>query len=324
MKKNIKFIDLCAGIGGFHLALKDKASCILASEINTDCQKVYKQNFNINPVGDLALIDTKKIEDFDILCAGFPCQPFSISGKQLGFYDNRGNVFFNILSIIRDKKPKTILLENVKNLINHDKKQTIKTIIKLIEELGYNLTYKVLNSVDFGVPQNRERVIIVCDLDKKFDFNNIKYKSKVNLSDFLIKQDCNYLEKEEYTIINKELWKKQNSGLIFCGYLNKNTRVKKTEKMNLNLSRYHRQPNRIYHIEGMNPTISSQEVAGRYFVYDNIGVRKLTIDEIYSIMGFPRNFIKSNSKINQYRQIGNSVCIPMVKSVCDEIINQLF
>lgn len=117
---------------------------------------------------------------------------------------------------------------------------------------------------------------------------------------------------------------KQNSGLIFCGYLNKNTRVQKSEKINLNLSRYHRQPNRIYHINGVNPTVSSQELAGRYYVYDTIGVRKLTIDEIYSIMGFPKNFIKSDSKINQYKQIGNSVCIPMIKEVCDEIINQLY
>ncbi|MFA9289977.1 MAG: DNA cytosine methyltransferase [Solirubrobacteraceae bacterium] len=160
--QNYKFIDLFAGIGGFHLALDYLgAKCIFASEWDKFAIETYEENFNLRPFGDITKIDEKDIPNHDILCGGFPCQAFSISGKQKGFEDTRGTLFFDIARIINFHKPKVLFLENVKNLAKHDEGKTLKTIIKTLEELEYSVFTKVLNSSNFGLPQNRERVFIV-------------------------------------------------------------------------------------------------------------------------------------------------------------------
>lgn len=321
--KKLTFIDLCAGIGGFHLALKDNFECIYSNEINKKCRETYFDNFKIIPTEDLLKININEVPNHNLLCAGFPCQPFSISGKQLGFLDPRGNIFFRILEVIKQKNPETIFLENVKNLISHNSGKTLKIIIELLEEQGYYVNYKILNSNQFGLPQNRERIIIIGNKFKNFDFNKVKNKKECFLKDFLdVEIKHKYLNNEEFTLINKNKLKIQKSGLIFCGFLNKNFR--KLDNININLSRVHKQPNRIYSFEGIHPTISSQEVSGRYYIYDGVGVRKLTIDECYKIMGFPKLFIKNKEISNAYKQIGNSVCIPMIQEVGKEIINQFY
>lgn len=316
----MKYIDLFAGIGGFRLALDSIGfKCVFSSEINKHCQEVYFNNYNELPYGDITKINPKDIPDFDILCAGFPCQPFSTSGLRKGFEDTRGTLFFNICEIIQEKQPKVILLENVYGLIIHDKGKTFKIICKTIEDLGYKISYKILNAKDFGVPQNRERIIIIAAQDY-FDFNTLYLNSYVRIKDILDK-DNKFLNKSEYTLIDKEYWK--SDGLNFVGYLNKNTR--KGTDSNLNLSRAHRQPNRIYSIDGIHPTISSQETSGRFFIYlpEIDEVRKLTINECYKLMGFPANFKKSNIIGEAYKQIGNSVCVPMIKEVGRQIKIQL-
>jgi len=159
---NNKFIDLFAGIGGFHYALSSiGAQCVFASEWDIHAAETYNKNFNFKPQGDITKIEVEDIPSHDILCGGFPCQPFSIAGKQKGFEDIRGTLFFDIARIVDYHKPKVLFLENVKNLSQHDEGKTFKTILITLRNLGYTTYYKVLNASNFGLPQNRERVYIV-------------------------------------------------------------------------------------------------------------------------------------------------------------------
>jgi DNA (cytosine-5)-methyltransferase 1 len=164
--KKMKFIDLCCGIGGFHQALSNmNMKCVMASDIDKNCIENYEKNYNIKPRGDLTKIEIQSIPKFDVLCAGFPCQPFSKAGQQNGFDDDkRGNIFFDICKIIEHHKPKYIILENVRNLGSHDKGNTWQVIKHKIDSLNY-YTYDtplILNTLYFGVPQSRERIVILC------------------------------------------------------------------------------------------------------------------------------------------------------------------
>ena len=164
-KKTFKFIDLCAGIGGFHTALKELGGeCVLAAEIDTYAIETYNQNYNIDSNNNLRDLTKKDIPDYDILCAGFPCQTFSKAGSQQGFEDIRGTIFFDIVRILTETKPKFILLENVRNLASHNNGNTWNTIRKTLTEIGYLVPEKpfIVSPLNFGVPQSRERVFIPC------------------------------------------------------------------------------------------------------------------------------------------------------------------
>lgn len=168
IQKDFSFIDLFAGIGGIRMGVQNVGGkCVFSSEINEKAAKVYEANFKESPLSDVTQIEAKSLPDFDLLCAGFPCQPFSISGKKKGFEDTRGTLFFDICRIIDEKRPKVVLLENVKHLIHHNKGQTLKIILQNLQNLGYEVSFKLLNAKDFGVPQNRERIIIIAS-QKKF------------------------------------------------------------------------------------------------------------------------------------------------------------
>ena len=318
------FIDLFAGIGGFRIALERLGGeCLFTSEINEECAKTYAVNFGEYPDGDIKNIDKKRIREHDILCAGFPCQPFSISGHKKGFEDPRGTLFFDILEIIREKKPKIVFLENVKHLKYHNKKKTLETILESLENLGYKTSWNVLNAKDFGVAQNRERIIILGTRKKKFDFSAIETDRSKEVRDILDKNgDFEFLEKDEYTILPKKQWKRQTSGLIFCGYRNKKLRKNGIRPDTKHLSRVHKQPNRIYHIDGKHPTLPSQESAGRFWIYDGKKVRKMTINECFKLQGFPEDFEKISNTGACYNQIGNAVAVPMIESICREMMRQ--
>lgn len=317
------FIDLFAGIGGFRLAfVQEGFQCVFSSEINKHCQQVYFENYNEIPQGDITKIDPADIPDFDMLTAGFPCQPFSICGRRKGFEDTRGTLFFNICNIIKEKQPKVVVLENVKHLIHHDGGNTFKVIIQSLEELGYYVEYKILNAKNFGVPQNRERIIIVAAKLKPFNFNKISYKFNVSSMRAILDEETpnmQYLEKNEYTLL-KEI-RQQESGLIFIGYRNKGIWKKGIRPNTEHLSRVHRQPNRIYSCDGIHPTLPSQETSGRFFIYlpEIDKVRKLTLNECYKLMGFPESFKKSKIMGEAYKQIGNSVCVPMIQEIAKQI-----
>lgn len=322
--EKIKFIDLFAGIGGFRQGFEKAGfQCVFTSEIDKSCQEVYKNNYDEFPHGDITKIESNKIPDFDILLGGFPCQPFSISGRKKGFEDTRGTLFFDICRIIEEKHPKIVVLENVKHLIHHDKKRTFKVILESLNNLGYNVSYKILNARNFGLPQNRERIFIIACKNNYFNFNELKYKKNVILRDFLDKKgNFEYLSSDEYTLIDNP--KKQESGLIFIGYRKKNIWKKGIRENTEHLSRVHRQPNRIYSVDGTHPTIPSQETSGRFFIYipEENKVRKLTINECYRIMGFSDDFKKHSSLTEQYKQIGNSVAIPVIEAIAQSIIKQ--
>ena len=325
IKKQVTFIDLFAGIGGFRKALDSlNCECVFTSEIDIECAKTYALNFGKFPDGDITLIKPSNMPSHDILCAGFPCQPFSISGKQKGFDDTRGTLFFNILEILKKKKPNVVFLENVKNLIYHDSKKTLKIIIQHLEDLGYIVEWRVLNAKDFGLAQNRERIIIIGSKKKKFDFNALNKIEPTKIKDIIEKGvKYEYLKPEEYTIISKNQWKKQISGLVFCGYRNKSIRTNGTRPNTEHLSRVHKQPNRIYHINGTHPTIPSQESSGRFWIYDGKKVRKLTLRECFRLQGFQDDFQRVSNNGASYNQIGNAVAIPMIREVGSQILSQL-
>lgn len=219
--QTLKFIDLFCGIGGFHQALiKINAKCVFACDIDYNCRVIYEQNYGLKPAGDITKIEIDKIPSFDILCGGFPCQPFSKAGFQKGFDDDRGNLFFNICNIIKYHKPKYLLLENVRNLSTHDDGNTWKVIRENIDKLGY-YTYNepvILNVLHFNVPQNRERVIIMCkrkDLGELKSLPLIQKNPKLQLT-YTIKNIINVDEKEfnnKYNITGKmkdveQIWDK--------------------------------------------------------------------------------------------------------------------
>lgn len=316
------FIDLFAGIGGFRIPLQELGGkCVFSSEYNYHAQRAYELNFGEVPFGDITKINLDIVPNHDVLCAGFPCQPFSISGKMKGFEDTRGTLIYHIFEIIRKREPSVVLLENVKHLVYHDKNRTLSTIIKHLEELGYIVSKKVLNASDFGLPQNRERIIIIGHKNKEFDFGKIEKQPKQALKNFLDKKnDFEYLN-EPYTILEEQ--KVQDSGLIFAGYRNKKIRKAGVRDGTEHLSRVHKQPNRIYSTEGVHPALPSQESSGRFWIFHNQAVRKLTIQECYRIMGFPDNFKLIYNKSELYKQIGNSVAIPMIKAVMQQVKLQL-
>ena len=189
---DIKFIDLFAGIGGIRKGLEqaiiqngDTPVCVFTSEIKPHAISVLKQNHpNEEIVGDITLVDEKTIPDFDILCAGFPCQAFSAAGKREGFQDTRGTLFFDVERILKGKKPKGFILENVEGLVNHDGGHTLRVILYHLRAIGYKVTYKVLNSKDFGVPQERKRIYIVGTFNNKVDLENFP-KTERNLASIL-------------------------------------------------------------------------------------------------------------------------------------------
>lgn len=319
---NFTFIDLFAGIGGFRIPLQELGgNCVFSSEFNYHAQRAYELNFGEVPFGDITKLNTSIVPKHDILCAGFPCQPFSISGKMKGFEDTRGTLIYHIFEIIEKRKPKVVFLENVKHLVYHDNRKTLATIIQHLEELGYVVSKKILNASDFGLPQNRERIIIIGHMDKKFDFSKIEKSPKTALKYYLDEEnEFEYLE-EPYTILEEQ--RIQESGLIFAGYRNKKIRKAGVRPGTEHLSRVHKQPNRIYSSEGIHPALPSQESSGRFWIWHQGVVRKLTIQECYRIMGFPNEFKLLNNRAELYKQIGNSVAIPMIKAIGKEIKTQL-
>ncbi len=314
--KQLKFIDLFAGIGGFRIALESFGEkCIFSSEWDKNCQEIYNTNFQEKPKGDITQIKEKNIPRHDILCAGFPCQPFSISGKQKGLKETRGTLFFDIVRIAKYHKPQVVFLENVKNFEKHDKGKTLKVVLNALDEIGYKVYYKVLNSSHFGQPTTRERIYIV-GFKKNIDSSNFKFpdgsRKETILKDLLEKN----VSKSFY--INREdikLKKKEETKPLFKNYPQKPIRVGTINKGG--------QGERIYSIYGHTITLSSNgggiaSKTGAYLV--NNKIRKLTPRECARVMGFPEDFIIHSSSSQAYKQFGNSVVIPVIKDIYEEII----
>lgn len=309
------FIDLFAGLGGFRLALESfGARCVYSSEWDKAAQEVYYKNFNDMPDGDITKVDEKNIPTHDILCAGFPCQTFSISGKQKGFDDSRGTLFFDVARIAKYHKPKIIFLENVKNFATHDNGNTLNVVLTTLEEIGYNVYYKVLNSVDYGIPQKRERIYILC-FRKDLDIKNFKFPEKVKLvkhvEDFLEENsDVSIYDEKKYPIIyNGKLDNEYSNKMIRLGTVNKGG-----------------QGERIYSVKGIAATLSAYgggvfAKTGGYLIDGK--VRRLSPRECARIMGYPDTYKIANNKNEAYKQFGNSVVIDVLQYIVLEIIKKI-
>ena len=213
----IKYIDLCSGIGGFRIAIENtKANsfeCVLSADIKQDAIDTYNINFKENNTKkNIYSINPAEIQSFDLLCCGFPCQPFSSAGQKKGFSDKRGGLIFKIVEICKYHKPQNILLENVYNLITLQGGKCIRKIKQLFEDLGYFVTYKKLNSKDFGCPQSRERVYIICNLEKEIRFENIQFSEKKYLKDVI---DYSFKKTDIEQIFAKKLIKLHKTRKIF-------------------------------------------------------------------------------------------------------------
>lgn len=302
-----RMIDLFAGIGGTRLGfqLTGKTKTVFSSEIDKFAIKTYEANYADTPHGDITEIDEKDIPDHDILVGGFPCQAFSQAGKKLGFEDTRGTLFFEIARIIKEKRPKAFLLENVKNLKGHDKGKTFKVIENILKELDYAVFNILFKAKDFGVPQNRERIYIV-GFDKRqvTNYQNFTFPTppmtETRLGDILEKNVS-----DKYTISNK-LWEghqrrkaehKKNGNGFGYSLFNEDSPYSNTIS-----ARYYKDGSEILiEQKGKNP-------------------RKLTPREASRLQGFPKNFIIPVSDTQAYKQFGNSVAVPVINAIAKEIL----
>lgn len=300
--EKLKFIDLFCGIGGFHIAMEDacrdkdlEAECVFASDIDISCQDSYEENFGLRPEGDITKVDPKSIPDHDILFAGFPCQPFSIIGSRKGFEDTRGTLFYNIAAILNEKKPKAFVLENVKQLVGHGKGDTLKTIIAALKDLGYHVQYSVLNALDYGLPQKRERVIIVGHRDPiLFSFPQPsrpfkplsevlekKVDAKHYASDY-IREKRHEIHKSAYKL---SIWHENKSGNI-CSY----------------------------------PYSCALRAGASYNYLLVNGERRLTPREMFRLQGFPDSYKITNKDGQARKQAGNSVPVNLVRAVIANLL----
>lgn len=315
--QKVKFIDLFAGIGGFRLALESLGlKCVFSSESNKYAQETYSANFGEIPHGDITKIDEYIIPKHDVLCAGFPCQAFSISGKRLGFDDVRGTLFFEIARIAKHHNPKILFLENVKNFVRHDKGKTLKTVREILKSLNYDVFYKVLNASNFGVPTARERIYILGfrrDLNiSNFEFPKSKPQS-VSLKQLLDNQELT----SKYIINRKDFFfkTKQINKNVFGELPNKPVQIGIINKGG--------QGERIYHENGHAITFSANgggvaSKTGAYLV--NGKIRKLSPRECARVMGFPEDFKIPVSDAQAYKQFGNTVAIPIIKAIFENIL----
>jgi len=302
MRKKYKTIDLFAGIGGIRLGFESHGcETVFSSEWDKHAQLMYEENFGEKPFGDINDIEPKDIPDHDILLAGFPCQPFSIAGKGLGFDDTRGTLFFNIEQILKIKKPQAFLLENVKRLTTHDDGRTFDVILQTLKRLGYTVHYKVLNTLNYGLPQKRERIYIVGFLDK-IDFSFPEpVGSYIPLKDLLLK--------------DKDVDKS-----YFLSDALKAKRIAALKKEAPTPSIWH---------ENIGGNISplpyscALRAGGSYNYLVVDGVRRLTDREMLRLQGFPDTF-KINLPYSQSRKVaGNSVSVPVIKAIAGEMMRSL-
>jgi len=305
--REYKIIDLFAGIGGirtgFKNVFKDKCSFVFASEIDKKAQETYYFNYKEVPHGDITQINEQSIPEHDIILAGFPCQAFSVAGHRKGFEDTRGTLFFDVARIAKHHKPKVLFLENVKGFVGHDNGNTFKIVQETLEELGYKVFAEVLNTKDFGVPQNRERIYIVAFLDHDVVFS---FPEKQVYSKSIHK--CLEDNVDEIFYYNgKPLYEKIKNDVVSRETVYQWRRKYVRENKN-----------------GVCPTLTANMGTGGHnvpIVKDKKGIRKLTPRECANFQGFPKSFVfpKDLALSHRYKQVGNSVTVNVVEAIAKEI-----
>jgi DNA (cytosine-5)-methyltransferase 1 len=302
---SFRFIDLFAGVGGMRIAFESAGgTCVFSSEWDKDSQKTYSENFGEIPHGDITQISADKIPNFDILLAGFPCQPFSSIGQRKGFkHKTQGTLFYDVLRIIQEKRPSAFLLENVVGLVNHDKGKTFKIIQESLGEENYEIHYQILDSADFGVPQVRKRIYIVGFDKSKFNtkpdyFWPIPLKAKVGIGKFV---ENGVSDRSISKHLQKSYIFKLDDGRPQIIDRNSNIQVKTL------VASYHK----------------IQRLTGTFVADGPTGLRLLTENECKAIMGFPKKFKMPVSRTQMYRQMGNSVAVPVVEAVAKQMVATL-
>jgi DNA (cytosine-5)-methyltransferase 1 len=316
MQKEIRTLDLFAGIGGIRLAFeKNGFKTIFANDFDQTCKETYDLNFSEPKllVEDINKIDIKSLPEFDVLLGGFPCQAFSIAGYRKGFKDDkgRGNLFFKIAEILEERKPIAFLLENVKNLQGHDSGKTFGIIEKTLKDLGYHIKFKVLNSLNYGnIPQNRERIFIVGFLDKD-KAEAFEFPKEIPLTKSFKEFTSNEAE-NKYYYNDKPLYEKIkndiNSEDTIYQWRRKYVRANK---------------------KGVCPTLTANMGLGGHnvpIIKNHKGIRKLTPRECFLLQGFPKDFKLpenlADSKL--YHQAGNSVVVPVIQRIAEEMKKVLY
>jgi DNA (cytosine-5)-methyltransferase 1 len=297
--KKFTYIDLFAGIGGFHQAADALGGeCVFASEIDAEAKRAYEANYKIKPHGDIIPINAAEIPDHDVLLAGFPCQPFSIIGKKLGFDDIRGTLFFEIERILREKQPKLFILENVKQLKTHNNGKTLEKIIKTLKNLDYKVYYDILNALNYGLPQKRERIIIVGFLNESVNFSFPESKAAGKLEDVLENDDAiadKYFASDD--IVKKRKAKHTSGYFPSIWHENKGG----------NVSSY--------------PYSCALRAGASYNYLLVNGIRRLTPREMLRLQGFPDTFKIVCNDSQTRKQAGNAVPVNVIKAVLKEALH---
>lgn len=325
-KPDFKFIDLFAGIGGFRLALQNLGGkCVFTSEWDKYSKKTYRANFGEIPFGDITKPQTKSYipDNFDVLCAGFPCQAFSIAGRRGGFEDTRGTLFFDVAEIIKKKQPKAIFLENVKGLRNHDKGKTLATILNVLrEDLGYYVPEpQIINAKEFGVPQNRERIFIV-GFHKDTKITDFEYPEPTNkdavLEDILEEKEVSvkyYLSTTYIDTLRNHKARHESKGNGFGYEIIPNDGTANA----VVCGGMGRERNLVFddRLTNFKPITNISGEVNRE------GIRKMTPREWARLQGFPDNFKIVVSDAQAYKQFGNSVAVPAIQATAEKIIEKL-
>jgi len=324
--QTFKFIDLFAGIGGFRLAFQNLGGkCVFTSEWDKYSKKTYEANFGEVPFGDITKPETKNYipDGFDVLCAGFPCQSFSIAGKRGGFEDTRGTLFFDVAEIIKEKQPKAFFLENVKGLRSHDKGKTLETILNTLRnDLGYYVPEpQILNAKEFGVPQNRERIFIV-GFREDLEITDFKYpkatdKTKV-LDDILEKEEVSvkyYLSTTYVETLRNHKARHASKGNGF-GY----EIIPKDGAANAVVCGGMGRERNLVFDDRLTNFVPITHITGEV---NREGIRKMTPREWARLQGFPENFKIVVSDAQAYKQFGNSVAVPAIQATAERIIKKL-
>lgn len=363
----LRFADLFAGIGGFRLGIESVSEklgipvkCVFSSEIEKNAVKIYEKNFGQTPKGDITKISASDIPDIDILCGGFPCQDVSVAGKRAGLKGERTGLFFDVIRILQEKQPSIVFLENVKGLLNSNRGWDFARVLIELEDAGYSVEWDLLNSKDFGVPQNRERVFIIGHLrgkcaGKVFPIQRKTGRtSKQNISTTI---DANYWKGIDnhgqrthimvspvltpYRVVKKQnrrriknagepmytLTAQDQHGVLITPdlqYLGSIAGGKKWLDDGKELSRNHPQGNRIYSAEGIAACLSSQlgGLSGGSGLYQVPGsrIRKLTPLECERLQGYPDNWTAGISDTMRYKCLGNSVTVPVIEAIASKFL----
>ena len=325
MIRNMKYrmIDLFAGIGGIRIAFEaNGAKCVKSSEIDKYACDTYEKNFHEMPLGDITKIKPEDLTDFDIITAGFPCQPFSLGGLRKGFEDTRGTLFFEVARLIKAKKPKAFFLENVEGIVNHDSGKTISVIENVLHDLDYNFRWRVMNASDYGTPQNRKRWYCVGfrkDLGIGFEGQEGKFKVIYNFPQkcelkFKVKDVIEASVSDSY-LVSETCERNINT------YVEKFKEGPRYDSTNVLIANEIRPSRCNFRSDGISPCLTAKMGTGG----NNVPVyvekmRKLTERECLRLMGFPDWYQIEPNTMHSYKQIGNSVVVTIISELAKEMI----